>query len=108
MNFNSTKLEIIQTIKGLERDKMSSSASVAPAAASLASVSIMSTLFLLYYMQSGGGVKHSGRQSQSQSQQKSYTNGPRSTPLPGFGIFGDRVNEFVEIFLDAQAIYVHK
>lgn len=32
----------------------------------------------------------------------------RNTPLPGFGIFGDHVNEFIEIFLDSLAIYVHK
>jgi len=32
----------------------------------------------------------------------------RSTPLPGYGILGDKVNEIIELFLDALAVYVHK
>ena len=32
----------------------------------------------------------------------------KSIPLPGFGIFGDQLNEFFGILLDALAVYVHK
>jgi hypothetical protein len=32
----------------------------------------------------------------------------RSTPLPGYGILGDKVNEFIELFLDALAVYVQE
>ena len=33
---------------------------------------------------------------------------PRVVTLPGYGILGDKVNELLELFLDALAVYVHK
>ncbi|CAG7726363.1 unnamed protein product [Allacma fusca] len=68
------------------------------APASLATVSFMSTVTLLYFLTAG--VSRNPPIARKVSR-------PRSTTLPGFGILGDRINEFLEIFLDALAIYVH-
>ena len=67
-------------------------------AAGTAALSLVSTLTLLYVITQERGTGKKGK----------FKNLPRSTPLPGFGILGDRINEFVSIFLDALAIYVHK
>jgi hypothetical protein len=74
------------------------SSALVPPPSLLTAASILSTIIIIYVLQSPKAPKS---RNQSQGQQ-------RSTPLPGFGILGDRINEFIEIFLDALAIYVHK
>jgi len=67
----------------------------------LITTSVLSSLLVLYIIQPEKARKkfiNTGRR----------YNYSRSTVLPGFGILGDRINEFIEIFLDALAIYVHK
>ncbi len=68
----------------------------------LTAVSTVSTLILIYMLtkemtRSSGGGGNDGRNLEA-----------KSTPLPGYGILGDKVNEMIELFLDALAVYVHK
>ena len=56
----------------------------------LTALSSLSTLGLMYIIPEDGSAEN------------------RSTPLPSYGILGDKVNEVIELFLDALAVYVHK
>lgn len=69
----------------------------------LTAVSTVSTLALIYIL-----TKDNIRNSDKDSNKQRKTVSGRSTPLPGYGIMGDKVNEVIELFLDALAVYVHK
>ena len=70
--------------------------------------SILSTLVIIYILQPPSTKRVVRKTETHGSSRRSNLIHSKSTPLPGFGILGDRINEFIEIFLDALAIYVHK
>ncbi|CAL8091867.1 unnamed protein product [Orchesella dallaii] len=64
-------------------------------------LSSLSTIALFYFLPVDSQSRETGRW------WNSAWVSSRSTPLPGYGILGDKVNELLEVFLDALAIYVH-
>lgn len=96
--FSGTLKNVSDYGETVHTEGSSSSISIAP----IAVVAAASTMTLaIIYILTKDVSKNGG--------QKSAAGGSsRSTPLPGYGIMGDKVNEVIELFLDALAVYVHK